>query len=494
MKKTRKHTSIPVLILFLLLIGQTTRAQQSNTFYLMHQVPQSNLLNPAVQIDCKWYIGVPVLASTHISYSNTAFTYRDLAGSDTWNLYGVLDQMHRVDLVATEAQMQLISLGYKRRSYYFTFNVSERSNYYQTVPRDLVETIARGNGPFIGNTAKYFAFRPTGYYNRQYSLGVSKVFSSSLTAGVRANLLFGKANVSTGRSTMQMSTAENNFDILVEGDYVLNSNFPMTITTDDDGRIEDIIIDEIDPREFLLNRKNPGFSVDMGVVYKYNQRVTLSASLLDLGLVHWKSDPNNITASGTFAFTGVDPDSEIISGEFLSEMLDSILEVFNPTPTEDPYYAFLPAQLFLAGTYQATDRITLGAVNRNVFFRSKIHSSLTLLAQSNVGNNLQATVSWSYLNNSLKNIGLGLAYIGPGFQLHAVSDNLLGFLYPFDTRTMNLRFGFNLMLGCRNKNNGSSQGNAYGPMPTVNNCSPARSNKKREKQMQRAARNQLKGK
>ncbi len=138
MKKTRKHITIPVLTLFLLLITLTTRAQQSNTFYLMHQVPQSNLLNPAVQIDCKWYIGFPAFASNHISYSNTAFTYKDLAGSDTWNLYGVLDQMHRVDLVASEAQMQLISLGYKRSSYYFTFNVSDRSYYYQTVPRDLL--------------------------------------------------------------------------------------------------------------------------------------------------------------------------------------------------------------------------------------------------------------------------------------------------------------------------------------------------------------------
>jgi hypothetical protein len=173
-------------------------------------------------------------------------------------------------------------------------------------------------------------------------------------------------------------------------------------------------------------------------------------------------------------------------------MLDSILEIFEPTATEDPYYSFLPAQLFLAGTYRATDRITLGAVNRNVFFRSKIHSSLTLLAQTNVANNLQATVSWSYLNNSIKNIGLGLAYHGTGFQLHAVSDNLLGFLYPFNTRTMNLRFGFNLLLGCRGDKKKSYPGEIYGPMPAVNNCSPTGTSKKRERQMQRASKKQLK--
>ena len=57
-------------------------------------------------------------------------------------------------------------------------------------------------------------------------------------------------------------------------------------------------------------------------------------------------------------------------------------------------------------------------------------------------------MSWSYLNNSLKNVGLGIAYHGKGIQFHAVSDNLLGFFYPFDTRALNLRFGINLMFGC----------------------------------------------
>ena len=34
-------------------------SQQSNTLYMMHDVPQSNLLNPAVQLNCKLFIGVP---------------------------------------------------------------------------------------------------------------------------------------------------------------------------------------------------------------------------------------------------------------------------------------------------------------------------------------------------------------------------------------------------------------------------------------------------
>jgi len=87
-------------------------------------------------------------------------------------------------------------------------------------------------------------------------------------------------------------------------------------------------------------------------------------------------------------------------------------------------------------------------VNRNLILGSKLHSSFSLLARADLLDRISAAVSWSYLNNSLKNVGLGIAYHGKGIQFHAVSDNLLGFFYPFDTRALNLRFGINLMFGC----------------------------------------------
>lgn len=149
MNNGRFHT---ILIGFLILVSLTLKGQQSNTFYLMHDVPQSNLLNPAVQPVCKWYVGIPGLASTHISYSNTAFTYNDLAGTDTWNIEGIFNQMHRVDLYSVEALLHPVSIGYRYKSLYFTFNITEKAHVYQTLPRSLIEMAYYGNGSFIGKT------------------------------------------------------------------------------------------------------------------------------------------------------------------------------------------------------------------------------------------------------------------------------------------------------------------------------------------------------
>ncbi|MCK4750289.1 MAG: hypothetical protein KAT15_24705 [Bacteroidales bacterium] len=470
MKKFRNHNILPVLVL-ILLASIPVNGQQSNTFYLMHDVPQSNLLNPAVQLSCRYFIGIPGLASTHISYSNTAFTYNDLAGTENWNIEGVLRQMHRVDLLAMEVYLHPVSLGYRHKTLYFTFNIAEKIQAFQLLPKDLSETLIHGNGPFVGETARFNALRSAVSYQREYSLGLSKLVDSRWTLGARAKLLFGKANIFTGRSRLGITTSENNFDISLYGDYEMNISFPLTLTQDANGIINGGELGEMNPVQLILNRGNPGFALDLGAIYRYDEKLTLSASLLDIGLIRWRTDLNNIRGSGDFIFQGAEPGTDIISGDFLTEMSDSLLNALDITLSQDPYTSFLPAQLFLGGSYRVKDNLALGAVNRNLIFRNKIHSSLTLSASADVADRFLATLSWSYLNNSVNNIGAGLAYHGKGFQFHVVSDNLLGFFYPFNTRSVNFRTGFNLMFGCPKNKREVLEGESYGSTPKGGDCS-----------------------
>ena len=477
----------PMLVMVISLCGSLF-AQQSNTFYLMHDVPQSNLLNPAVQLKCRYYIGIPVLASTHISYSNTAFTYNDLAGSTSWNSDGVFDQMHRVDLYYADIQLHPVSLGYRHKLLYFTFNITERIQGYQTIPKDLVEMAVYGNGPSVGETARFDALKPGAHHTREYSLGLSMVVDQYLTAGIRAKLIFGKANLHASRSDLRVNTREEDFGLRIEGDYTINGSFPVTITEDADGNISEIAVDDIDPLAYMMNRGNPGFALDLGAIYRYNDRITLSGSLLDLGFVRWKTDVNNVHGEGTFIYEGEELSGDVVSSTFVSDIRDSLVDAFDYTTTQEPYTWFHPTQLFLGGTYRFRENIYFGLVNRNVRYSSKIHSSLTLSAHADLADRILATVSWSYLNNSLKNIGLGLAYHGKGFQFHAVTDNLLGFFYPFDTRTLNLRFGINLMLGCPRNRQQELREESYRGMPKGGHCPYARDPDKFEKKQKKAIR------
>jgi hypothetical protein len=461
--------------------------QQSNTFYLMHQVPQSNLLNPAVQLRCKWYVGIPALASGHVSYSNTAFTYNDIAGSDTWNL-GVVDQMHRRDLYSAEAVFQLVSIGYRHKLTYFTFNIAERSNLYSVVPKELAVIAVNGNGPLVGEITRFRAFRPAGYYQREYSLGVSRVIDRTLTVGARAKLIFGKAGMYPGSSNLQFHTNESNFNLLLQGDYTMNISLPLIISQDADGNISGVSLEDLNYPELLLNRGNPGMGIDLGILYHPDDRITLAASLLDMGFVRWRTDLNTVRTEGTFDFRGVDAGTDVVSFDYLEEMIDSLRNSFTEVVIHQPYFSSAPAQLFLAGSYQFKEHMSVGLVNRNVLFRNKVHSSFSVIYQIELASRFLATASWSYLNNSLLNLGAGVAYYGAGMQFHVVTDNLMGFFFPFDTRTLNLRVGINLMLGCPRNRKELLESESYGRMPDPENCGMPSNPGRREKKMERAAR------
>jgi len=472
----------------LMATGIALSGQQSNTLYLMHPVPQSNLLNPAVQATCRLYVGIPVLTSAYISYSNTAFTYNDLAGSDTWNLEGTASQMHRRDLYIAEAGLQLISLGYRHRLTYFTFDVAEKGRFYSVVPGDLVSMAVFGNGPSVGETERFRSFRPGATYKREYAFGISRVLNRNLTVGARAKLIFGKASLSSGPSDLRIRTEENSFNLLLDGNYTIKASFPLTVSQDAEGNITDVTVGDLNYGEMLLNRRNPGLGIDLGMIYRLDERITLSASLLDVGFIRWRTDLNSVSTEGTFDYRGVDAGTDVVSLDYLEQMIDSLRNSFSEEVYHQPYTTYPPVQLFLGGSYRLREHMTMGLVNRNVIFRSKIHSSFTFSLQEELGNRFLATASWSYLNNSLANLGAGIAYIGRGVQFHVVSDNLLGFFFPFDTRTINLRIGVNLMLGCPRSKKEEIENSGYGNLPDPESCGTGDDPKKEARKMKRAAR------
>lgn len=481
MRYLAEHRRLVVLTLIMLFTGLNSRAQQSNSMYLMHGIPQSNYLNPAVQITCHWFLGIPGLSSTHVSYSNTAFTYMDMAEGNRWNLEQVENQMHRRDLYGSDLALQLFAIGHRRKANYFTFSLDDRAHVYQTIPRDLVTTAVYGNYPSAGSYSAFNGLKSYGIYLRQYTLGASRVISRSLKVGIRFKLLFGKAGISTGRTDLGLHTDENNFDLLADGTYMLNTSLPISVEQDAAGNITGITWNELNYAEFLLNRENPGMAMDLGIIYRVDAKLTLSASLLDLGGLRWRRELNNINSEGTFVYEAIESSGDVISRAYLDQLIDSLQSALDVTVSQQAYTSSLPAQLFMGASYQLKEKLSLGLVNRNLILRSKLHSSLTLLATTDLTPKIRGTLSWSYLNRSIKNLGAVLALQGEGFQFHLASDNLLGFFQPFDTRTLNFRMGFNILFGCPRTKKEELESAAYTGNPLTGNCSWTASKKPRKR-------------
>ena len=461
------------LILIFCLSFITSFSQQNNSFYLMYNVPQSNLLNPAVQINCKWYVAFPLLGSTQLNYSNSTFSFNEIVsttdGSGSLDIGSFYNNIKKTNLLSSELHLDLISIGYRFNDYYVNFNIAEKINLAATYPGSIMELAWKGNTQFLGETAEFNNLRTHSVYYREYSLGVSKVWDAYNIFGVRAKLLFGKANVYSGKSEMSLYTDPNTFDLHVEGDININTSFPITITQDSNGKINGSETGDLDVASFLMNGKNKGFALDLGWIHRYSDDITLSASVLDLGFIKWKSDVSNIQIVGSFDYTGTGIGSNFRSTDYMTELSDSVADAFDHNVSQDSYYSWLPTQIYLGGMYQYKPKLGIGIVNRNVIYRNKLHSSLTLSANTTLWKKFSASLSWSYLNNTYKNVGLGLAWHSRGLQFHMVSDNVLGIIKPLDTRILNLRFGFSFLFGCpKNKKEEADLSNPYNPMDKGN--------------------------
>jgi len=224
--------------------------------------------------------------------------------------------------------------------------------------------------------------------------------------------------------------------------------------------------------DFAFNMGNVGFAVDLGAVYNIGDYFTLSASVVDLGYINWKQDVYNFVSKGTYSFEGIDasPEFDVNDnsdfGDVAEAMLDTIGDIFKPLSQEEAYITMLPTKIYLGGTFNVSEKLNLGLLSRSQIYKGKIQQALTISANTNLGNALITTVSYTMSNNSYNNLGVGLSFRGGPFQFYFISDHIpvtfnklrfedngdvTSFPFPTDLNRINIRFGLNFVFGCNPK-------------------------------------------
>ena len=452
----RVHT----LFLFVHLSGTLLHAQQNHVMYFMEQVPQASALNPAYSVNCN-YLGLPVLSSVHGNIGHTGFTWNQIfpvSGEDRVVDFGYLEQrLHRLDMFSARLDVDLLSAGMSYEDYFFTFRITDKAEGMVLYPKNLFLVPWRGNTDYVGETVRIKRAGAHFNYFREFSLTASTWLTGDLRVGIRPKLLFGKLNLNTRRERISITIREDNHHIDLEGSYKINASMPVTITQDADGMVTDVTLDDgLGWQDFLLNGRNPGFALDVGAVYTGLDDLTLYASILDMGFLHWSSDLNNFEVSQQFQFVGLDAD-DFTSEDYGQRIRDSLRDSWDVERTNDPYFTFRPLHTYLGMIYRVNDQLAAGVLQHNVLYNWRLYPALTLSVNTRLKDFLSFHASYSYNNYSFKNLGAGLSLQSNRFQFYLAADNLLA-IDLLDTRNVNVRFGLNIFLGCGDKKAGSYQG------------------------------------
>ena len=434
--------------LVLLPFGEVGRgfAQQNLTLYNMVVVPQRMYANPAFMPSySRINIGLPIISSEYFNFSNSGFKYSDLVKHRGDSLYvdyeNMLGKLATNNYLSAAVQPDLLSFGFKIKKNYFSFNATEKINFRFRYPKNFMEFIWKGNGGLLGEEVK-LNFGVNFSHYREYAIGMAREIDDKLTVGGKLKYLYGMENVWTERSEVSLTTDPAFFAITAKSDIKINT-----------AGLDSSSTENINIKDYLFKRKNRGLGIDLGGVYKYDDKLTFSASIIDLGFIKWKTGVNNYVSNnpnGEFTYQGMDM-NQLFNNDSTDNtadvLLDSLAEIFKIDEEHTNYTTKLSTQIYLGGNYNITEKINTGIVLYSQIFDKSIHPGLALSYNQKVGQWLSFSASYSMYNRSYTNLGLGLALNGGPVQLYIVSDNVLGAVFVQNAKNLHLHFGINLTLG-----------------------------------------------
>lgn len=448
-----------ILTIAVFLVFMHANAQQNLVMFFMHDDPHTNLLNPAIQAPCKLMVGIPVLSSTQLNFNSTGFSYHDL-GKTKIDFANLKKKSHIVDFLSFELHLNLISLGYKWKQYYFNFNLSEKVETKIFYPGSLIELFDEGNYPGRGKKVKFGSLGANLIHYREYAFGVSKEMDEGFFLGGKLKLLFGKANVQTRREQSFLYTDAETYNLELETNLRINASAPIEVTKDATGEVTDFGAGNINPVSYLLNRRNWGLAADLGGIYPMNEDISLEASLLDFGFIRWAKDAHEFTQHGNVKFAGVNTSPDFEPGDYLNDIIDSANNQLKIFESGDPYFIMLNPKLNLGASYKINENLFAGALWRTEFYPRRPITAFSLSIHTRRLKYLNASLAYNIVNASYNAVGAGLTTTLGAFQMHLVSDNLTAIFKPAKTRNVNLRFGFNLNFGCGKKAKAKKWGKA----------------------------------
>ncbi|MFO7669396.1 MAG: DUF5723 family protein [Bacteroidales bacterium] len=466
-----------ITFVFFLSLGISLHAQVNNTLYYMQGVPQSNRVNPAYQPQCQFYIGIPFLSPIRTDLSSSSLAWEDVVYHNPvqpdslitflhpqGSKEAFLNKLKPVNRVISDLGTSMISVGFRTSVGFFTLDVISRWDGNIYYPGDLAKLLITGSGEgetynLDGVGADLTAFN-------EISAGWSGEILDNLTIGAKAKVLFGIGNLSTMNSDLSLTTSQDNWRI--QSDMRINASIPFAeVTYDDEGMIEDIVLDEnlenptySSISKYMFNGKNLGFGVDLGVDYRPIEKLHISLSLLDLGYIRWKDEVHQADYRMEYDFPGFELNPFDLSEEYtfqdyldssVNQLADSLAGFLEITPGII-YSKRLNTKLYVGASYDVTPNINFGVLSRTDFLKGKVSEQVTASANFRAGRVLNLTLSYSYMNSYFKNIGAGISLNAGPVNLYLISDNALNVLFwPEEARSANLWFGFNLMFGYRDK-------------------------------------------
>lgn len=443
----------------------TAQAQYLRTSYFMEGASTRVQMNPGLQ-PTRGYLNLPLIGGFNVTANTNSLGINDIIditkdGNDFLNnntLYNSLQQDNRFNL---NLNTNLLSFGWIKGKNFWSVNAGLRMDIGAQINKDMFTMMRTMNSFDIDNIAGREHTYKMGNQSinmnayAEVGLGLSRRITEKLTVGARAKVLLGLARteVNIEQFDLNLEVPEvkvGQEDFSEEDWYGKNYSYDAkanVVTTLKGGGMtfdENNMINGFDLDASSFGIAGTGFGIDLGASYSIFNNLTVSAAVLDLGVMKWNK--NNTTMATVEGHQNVtiseDNYDQYIGGDILS------LDRFDFKKDEEADYKSstkLSTTILLAAEYGLlNNKLSVGAVYSSRFVQPKTQTELTFLATLRPSNAFNAAISYSPILSGGKSFGLALK-LGPIF---AGTDYMY---FGGNSKTINGFIGLSLPLGGKRK-------------------------------------------
>ena len=461
--------------LFIALWACAGIAQNKQVLYGMTDVPQNLMLNPGSKVPQKKHFGIPLLSQIHFNGGASGVSAYDIFqegdGDINTRIRNKIFELKNTDFFTATQQLEILNVGWRSKSdIYFSGGVYQELDFITYFPRDLAILAWEGNRDYLDYPFDLGELSLTADLLTVYHFGANKQINDKLTLGVRVKLYSSMISFSSTDNQGTFTTTLDTDDVNIYDHTITNANIKVNTSgvaslreSDGAGDVSSTILG----RAFFGG--NIGAGVDIGATYEVTNRITTTASVLDLGTIFHSKDIESYQATGNYTLNGIElifpPLSEGESTVPYYDNLEDELEAEIPIDTLTAgYVQWRPLKtnasveygfgsIFGGGECDCTNpgggvtwQQAVGAQFYSVFRPKGPQMAGTLYYRRKFSESLSAKATYTVDSYSTSNVGLGMVSDIGKFNFYIAADNLLQYGNIAKAKSVSLQLGFNIKI------------------------------------------------
>lgn len=431
-----------ISVCLLLLLQTMAFGQQEVTLPFMPNISQSSAIFPTNRPKYDVVIGLPGVSGVYLGMQNSAFSIGDIYENKTIFPSRLPGLTSGGNYLSLRNEVDLLHVRFRTRKLFWSVGGAVETQANMVLPHDFFRLFVEGNAPFVNTNTRAdlsdLRFESYSYASAYIGLNAPIDADGKWIVGGRIRRLGGIAYGGITNNQLGITpTDPDNYGQAVNADYLMRFSSPVSL---------DSFSSNATPK-FGLN--NGGWGADLGLTYQYSDRWKFSFAATNFGYINWKDNATSLSGRfNTINFNGFTLDqlrdtADKFNGEAIG---DTLKNRFKADTTRGGFTTYLSPRLLLAASYELPSKTVLSLAAGGSFYNG-FRPAATLNVYQPLGRLVDITAGVVYQNSRINNISAGLMLKPGPFQIYFVTDNMLGWISPVNTRMLNARVGLNLVFG-----------------------------------------------